>query len=118
MLIGIIIVCKAKEDYLYCHHAVSKRQNQVNAESYASASTAQNVLSASDLSVGQKVQIASYTQATSQLARQLMALGLIEGTPVQLIRSAPLGDPIELQVRGYRLSLRKAEAHCLRFLSL
>ncbi|MGE5840299.1 MAG: FeoA family protein [Deltaproteobacteria bacterium] len=44
-------------------------------------------------------------------ARQrLMEMGLIKGTPVELIRVAPMGDPIEVRIRGYRLSLRKLEA--------
>ena len=38
---------------------------------------------------------------------------LLRGAPVQFIRVAPLGDPIEIRVRGYSLSLRKAEADCV-----
>jgi len=41
---------------------------------------------------------------------RLLELGLTRGTIVEMIRVAPLGDPIELQLRGYRLSVRKAEA--------
>jgi Fe2+ transport system protein FeoA len=37
-------------------------------------------------------------------------MGLLVGTPVELVRFAPLGDPVELKVRGYNLSLRKHEA--------
>jgi len=37
-------------------------------------------------------------------------MGLTRGTPIELVRVAPLGDPMELQVRGYRLSVRKSEA--------
>jgi ferrous iron transport protein A len=42
--------------------------------------------------------------------RRLMDLGLVPGTPVRLVRSAPLGDPLELVVRGTHLSLRRSEA--------
>lgn len=42
--------------------------------------------------------------------RRLMELGLVPGTPVELVRRAPLGDPIELAVRGVHLSLRRTEA--------
>lgn len=42
--------------------------------------------------------------------RRLMELGLVPGTPIELIRRAPLGDPIELAVRGVHLSLRRTEA--------
>ena len=44
------------------------------------------------------------------IARRLMELGLVPGTPVQVVRRAPLGDPIELSVRGLHLSLRRSEA--------
>lgn len=42
--------------------------------------------------------------------RRLMELGLVPGTPVELIGIAPLGDPIELLVRGCSLSIRRGEA--------
>ncbi len=41
---------------------------------------------------------------------RLMEMGLLVGTPVELIRFAPLGDPVEIRVRGYNLTLRKHEA--------
>ena len=37
-------------------------------------------------------------------------MGVLPGTPVTLVRTAPLGDPIEIKVRGYNLTLRKSEA--------
>jgi len=44
------------------------------------------------------------------LARRLMDLGLVPGTAIRFVRSAPLGDPLELVVRGTHLSLRRSEA--------
>lgn len=41
---------------------------------------------------------------------RLMELGLLAGTPVELVRFAPLGDPVEIKVRGYNLTLRRHEA--------
>jgi ferrous iron transport protein A len=41
---------------------------------------------------------------------RLMEMGLLVGTRVELVRFAPLGDPIEIKVRGYNLTLRKHEA--------
>jgi ferrous iron transport protein A len=41
---------------------------------------------------------------------RLMEMGLLVGTPVELVRFAPLGDPVEIKVRGYHLSLRRHEA--------
>lgn len=48
--------------------------------------------------------------ATRAVARRLMELGLVPGTPVRLTRVAPLGDPLELHVRNYALSIRRTEA--------
>lgn len=44
------------------------------------------------------------------LRRHLMDLGLIKGTPFEVVRVAPLGDPVEITVRGYQLSIRREEA--------
>ena len=41
---------------------------------------------------------------------RLLEMGLTHGATVRLVRVAPLGDPVELHVRGYRLSVRKHEA--------
>jgi ferrous iron transport protein A len=41
---------------------------------------------------------------------RLMEMGLLVGTPVELVRFAPLGDPVEIKVRGYHLTLRKHDA--------
>lgn len=47
------------------------------------------------------------------IRRRLMDMGMTKGTPVKLIKVAPLGDPLELKIRGYQLSLRKAEAELI-----
>ena len=44
------------------------------------------------------------------LRRRIMEMGLTTGTPIRVRKIAPLGDPIEILVRGYALSLRKADA--------
>lgn len=44
------------------------------------------------------------------LKRRIMDMGLTKGTPVHVRKVAPLGDPIEITVRGYELSIRKSEA--------
>jgi ferrous iron transport protein A len=41
---------------------------------------------------------------------RLLEMGLLVGTSVELVRFAPLGDPVEIKVRGYHLTLRKNEA--------
>jgi len=42
--------------------------------------------------------------------RRLLDMGLVSGTEIEMERVAPLGDPIEIKVKGYNLSLRKEEA--------
>ena len=44
------------------------------------------------------------------LASRLMEMGLLPGTRVEIVRVAPLGDPLELRLRGYSLSVRRADA--------
>lgn len=41
---------------------------------------------------------------------RLMEMGLLVGTEIELVRFAPLGDPVEIKVRGYHLTLRRNEA--------
>jgi Fe2+ transport system protein A len=48
------------------------------------------------------------------VAVRLMEMGLTEGEEIQLLRFAPLGDPIEYSIRGYRISLRSSEARRVR----
>lgn len=61
------------------------------------------------LSPGQRVRVARVT-GTGALRRRLMDMGLIPGVEIELLRAAPLGDPLEYKLRGYHLSLRKIEA--------
>jgi ferrous iron transport protein A len=46
----------------------------------------------------------------AEASRRLMDLGLIRGTAVEVIRTAPLGDPMEVKLRGFMLTLRRSEA--------
>ncbi len=61
------------------------------------------------LAVGERGIIASL-DCEPTIARRLMELGLTPGTVVELIRRAPLGDPLEITVRGVHLWLRRSEA--------
>lgn len=49
-------------------------------------------------------------QIPPQNRARLLEMGLLVGTPIELVRFAPMGDPVEIRVRGYNLSLRKHEA--------
>ncbi|MBY4797277.1 ferrous iron transport protein A [Collinsella sp. AGMB00827] len=67
------------------------------------------MLTMSDVAVGDSSTIVKL-HGTGPLRRHLMDLGLIKGTPFKVVKVAPLGDPIEITVRGYQLSIRKEEA--------
>lgn len=63
----------------------------------------------SDLKIGQTACIEAISGERS-FRRRLLELGLVPGTPVRFLRQAPLGDPMEFEVRGCRLSIRQREA--------
>ena len=59
--------------------------------------------------VGETVKVVKLT-GQGAVKRRIMDMGLTKGTSVYVRKVAPLGDPIEVTVRGYELSLRKADA--------
>lgn len=61
------------------------------------------------LAVGSTATVAEINLPSAHRPR-LMEMGLLVGSTVQLVRFAPLGDPVEIKVRGYNLTLRKSEA--------
>jgi ferrous iron transport protein A len=63
----------------------------------------------SELAVGASAVVREFPKTGSAFIR-LREMGLLNGTRVTLVRTAPLGDPIEIKVRGYHLTLRKSEA--------
>ncbi len=58
--------------------------------------------------------IISTVEGARSFRRRLMEMGLVPGTPIRIIEVAPLGDPLEIEVRSSRLSIRKAEAGRIR----
>jgi ferrous iron transport protein A len=65
------------------------------------------------LQAGQRAYIEDI-QGTDSIAQRLLEMGLLEGEEVEVIGFAPLGDPMEILLRGYRLSLRRSEASRIR----
>lgn len=63
----------------------------------------------SELPVGASATVRAFPKAGSAFLR-LREMGLLAGTRVTLVRTAPLGDPLEIKLRGYNLTLRKTEA--------
>jgi Fe2+ transport system protein FeoA len=66
-------------------------------------------VSLADLEPGDRVRIVGFEMVATHRIR-LLEMGLTAGSEVEVIRFAPLGDPIDVKVRGYHLSLRRNEA--------
>ncbi len=62
-----------------------------------------------DLKPGETAHI-SHINKNEEDLNYLMELGVLEGTPVRFVKSAPFGDPIEIDVRGFHLMLRRSRA--------
>jgi ferrous iron transport protein A len=65
-----------------------------------------------DVKVGQTVKVLKLT-GEGAVKRRIMDMGITKGVEVYVRKVAPLGDPIEVTVRGYELSLRKADAEMI-----
>lgn len=65
-----------------------------------------------DVKIGQTVIVKKIT-GQGPVKRRIMDMGLTKGTEVYVRKVAPLGDPIELTLRGYELSIRKADAEMI-----
>jgi ferrous iron transport protein A len=70
-------------------------------------------MSLKDLAVGERGLVTGYQEGGRAYRKKLLAMGLTPGAEFRVSRVAPLGDPVEIQVRGFRLSLRKDEAAAL-----
>lgn len=66
------------------------------------------------LTVGATAVVKGFLAGDAAYRRKLLSMGLTPGTAIRVVRIAPMGDPIEIEVRGYNLSLRKAEAGILQ----
>ena len=66
-------------------------------------------MSICDLKLGERAVI-NKIDGNNKLSKRLSALGLIEGTEIELKRIAPLGDPIVINLRGFDLAIRKKDA--------
>ena len=63
-----------------------------------------------ELKPGQDAYIAAVKCEEPSLRKHILDMGLTPGTEVTMVKAAPLGDPLELRLRGYALTLRKADA--------
>ena len=65
-----------------------------------------------EIKCGETVKVAKI-QGEGPVRRRIMDMGITKGVPVYVRKVAPLGDPVEVTVRGYELSLRKADAEMI-----
>jgi ferrous iron transport protein A len=70
-------------------------------------------LKLSGMKPNEKAIISGYCRGNKEYRRKLLSFGLTVGTELTMKKAAPLGDPVEIFLRGYSLSLRKAEAEIL-----
>lgn len=66
-----------------------------------------------DLAVGDTGRVVGFGKAGKAYRKKLLSMGLTPGVDFSVIRCAPMGDPMEIKVRGFNLSLRRAEAEAL-----
>jgi ferrous iron transport protein A len=66
-------------------------------------------LVAAELEVGQTGRVVRVV-GSDEISRRILEMGVTPGVEIRRIGTAPLGDPLEFELRGYRLSLRKSEA--------
>ena len=65
-----------------------------------------------ETSVGETVKVVKLN-GSGPVKRRIMDMGITKGTQIFVRKVAPLGDPVEVTVRGYELSVRKADAQCV-----
>ena len=90
------------------NNAAEDREQPVSLETNAPTTPS----SLDDLPFGVMARVLS-VGGEGAVARRLMEMGVVPGAPVRVIKAAPLGDPIEVEIRGYRLAMRCTEARTI-----
>lgn len=70
-------------------------------------------ISLREMALGEKGKVIGFEKGNKAYRKKLLTMGLTPGTEFNIIRYAPMGDPMEISVRGFALSLRKDEAAML-----
>ena len=66
-----------------------------------------------EMQIGQKAKVIKYTTSDINYRQKLLRMGLVKNAVFELTRIAPLGDPVEIRLQDFNLSLRKDEADAL-----
>lgn len=102
------------KDNLMNHQPTKVERSQVNSSDFLNQkANLIKTICLGDLAQGCKGRVMGYNQITRGYKGKLLAMGLTPGTEFAITRYAPLGDPVEIRVRGFSLSLRKHEANAL-----
>lgn len=72
-----------------------------------------NLLTLGMLKVNDRVVVSGYQKGKKILVEKLLAMGITKGAVIKILRFAPLGDPVDIEVKGTSLSLRKEEAEVI-----
>lgn len=66
-----------------------------------------------DLDINSEARITGYEQGSREYRHKLLRMGLVKGCRFRLLRKAPMGDPVEIELNGQKITLRKSEADVL-----
>ena len=66
-----------------------------------------------NLEIGSEAKITGYEKGSKAYRQKLLRMGLVKGCQLRLLRKAPMGDPVEIELNGHKLTLRKSEADVL-----
>ena len=91
--------------------AIKKEAGAVRAVNLTQRAAA-GEMSLAELPIGAHARVIAVT-GSGAIARRLIEMGVVPGAPVRVIKTAPLGDPLEVRIRGYHLALRRTEAQTI-----
>jgi len=106
---GFAYYCDHETTQENCEKCISLALEEVRQRRQKGGSKTMNLAKLKDLKPGQKAKVVK-VKARGETNKRIVEMGITPGTVVEIERVAPLGDPIDIKVKGYHLSLRKYEA--------
>jgi DtxR family Mn-dependent transcriptional regulator len=101
--------CDRDENHESCERCISATLEEVRQRNQSECRKARTVVRLNDLKPGQKGRVLK-VRTRGEASRRIVEMGVTSGAVIEVERVAPLGDPIEIKVKGYHLSLRSNEA--------
>lgn len=65
-----------------------------------------------DLAIGKPARVVA-VHGKGRVSQRLLEMGVVPGTTIEVVKSAPFGDPIQIRIRGYNLAMRRSEAEVI-----